>query len=162
WEPKTRTFLLARDPFGVRSLFYHANERRIVWSSILKELLEATCADPEVDDEYIAGLLTRYPEGCQTPYKGFHAVAPGNVVVARDGKLSSNTYWKPNTNDIINYRQSSDYEDRFRHELREAIRCRLRASGPVFSELSGGLDSSSVVCMADQIFADGDATAPCL
>jgi asparagine synthase (glutamine-hydrolysing) len=42
------------------------------------------------------------------------------------------------------------------------VRCRLRTDGPVFSELSGGLDSSSVVCMATQLIKDGSAEAPTL
>ena len=160
WEPRTRTLVLARDPFGVRSLFYHLNEHRIVWSSILRELISATEAKLEVDDEYVAGFLTRYPEPWQTPYKGFYGVPPGETVVVRDGKLTTNAYWKPNPKATIDYRNPSEYERRFRHELRNAVRCRLRANGPVFSELSGGLDSSSVVCIADQVLADGDAAAP--
>lgn len=159
WEPRTRTLALARDAVGGRSLFYDSNQQRIIWSSILKELLDASDTALEVDDEYIAGFLTRYSEPWQTPYKGFHAVPPGAVVLTRDGKLTTTTYWKPNTHTTINYRTSAEYEDHFRQELRDAVRCRLRANGPVFSELSGGLDSSSVVCMGDEIFAEGDAVA---
>ena len=162
WEPRTRTLALSRDAFGVRSLFYHMNAQQIVWSSILKELLAATDATLEVDDEYIAGFLTRYSEPWQTPYKGFGAVPPGAVVIVGEGLLKTATYWKPNTHATLNYRTARESEDHFRHELRDAVRCRLRASGPVFSELSGGLDSSSVVCVGDELVARGDAAATSL
>jgi asparagine synthase (glutamine-hydrolysing) len=162
WEPRTRTLALSRDAFGVRSLFYHMNAQQIVWSSILKELLAATDATLEVDDEYIAGFLTRYSEPWQTPYKCFGAVPPGAVVIVGEGLLKTATYWKPNTHATLNYRTAREYEDHFRHELRDAVRCRLRASGPVFSELSGGLDSSSVVCVGDELVARGDAAATSL
>jgi len=160
WDPYPRTLLLARDPFGVRTLFYHANESRIIWSSILRELLEVAGAELKVDDEYIAGFLTRYPEPWQTPYKGFQAVSPGNVVIIRDGQLKERRYWSPDPQAEIQYRTTGQYEERFRQLLGEAVRCRLRAHGPVFAELSGGLDSSSIVCMADQILERGDAETP--
>lgn len=161
WEPRTQTLALARDPFGVRSLFYYADEDRIIWSSILKELLDVTDVRPEVNAEYIAGFLTRYPEPWQTPYKGFHAVPPGQLVVVRDGKVSTRApYWKPDPDSCVLYRTPEEYEERFRHELRDSVRCRLRSNGPVFAELSGGLDSSSIVCMADQVLREDDVAAP--
>ena len=46
-----------------------------------------------------------------------------------------------------------DYEEHFRSILREAVRRRITSTKPVLAELSGGLDSSSIVCIADSVLA---------
>ena len=59
----------------------------------------------------------------------------------------------------MRYRNPLDYEARLRELWCEAVGARLRVSGTVWSELSGGLDSSSVVCMADTLIKGGRVAA---
>lgn len=160
YDPTTRTLLLARDPFGTRTLYYSAGKEQVIWSSTLEALLVAGDLEPEVDDNYVAGYLALHPEMSGTPYKNITAVIPGHVVVARKGSLHSERFWQPDPKSEIRYRDDADYEEHFRQLFREAVRCRLRSDRPVWAELSGGLDSSSIVCMADRIIDAGDATTP--
>jgi asparagine synthase (glutamine-hydrolysing) len=162
WEPRTRTLLLARDAVGPRTLYYHANDNRIIWSTELGILLDLAGIKLEINDEYIADFLTRLPDPAQTPYKNVHAVPPGNVVTARNGQVRAQRFWGLDPKQEIRYKTDAEYEEHFLHLFREAVRCRLRADGPVWAELSGGLDSSSIVCMADQLIKSGDAQAPAL
>lgn len=159
WDPIERRLFLARDPFGTRPLFYHANEDRILWSSELSTLLDLAGIKLEIDDEYVAGFLTVYIEPERTPYKGIQSVGPGNVVIARNGRLQVQRFWGPDPKREIRYRSDHEYEEHFRELFREAVRCRLRVDGPVWAQLSGGLDSSSVVCIADEILKDSGAQA---
>jgi asparagine synthase (glutamine-hydrolysing) len=156
WEPQTRTLLLARDAFGTRPIYYHTNPQRIVWSSDLASLLDVAPAI-EVDREYVAGYLNSTPDLERTAYKSIHAVRPGFVMLVRDDRIEKREFWRPNAGREIRYGSDSEYEEHFRELFREAVRCRLRSDGPVWAELSGGLDSSSIVCAADQIIAAGDA-----
>jgi asparagine synthase (glutamine-hydrolysing) len=157
WDPRTRTLLLARDAVGPRPLYYHANAERIIWSSELMPLLDFAGIELEVDDEYIAGYLTRGPEPDLTPYKNIYAVHPGHTVIVQNGRLRAQRFWRLDPNHKIRYQTGREYEEHFRHLFREAVRCRLRADGPVCINLSGGFDSSAIVCMADEIFGSGDA-----
>jgi len=159
YDERSNILLLARDPFGTRTLYYSANEERVFWSSTLAALLVAAVIEPQVDDEYVAGYLALHPAMSVTPYRNVSAVEPGHVVVTRNGHLKAQRFWKPESNDEIRYQTDSEYEEHFRQLYREAVRCRLRADGPVWLELSGGLDSSSNVCMADQIMAEGEVPA---
>jgi asparagine synthase (glutamine-hydrolysing) len=79
------------------------------------------------------------------------------VVLVRDGRIQKREFWRPDLDREIRYWSDSEYEDHFRELFREAVRCRLRSDAPVWAELSGGLDSSSIVCLADQISAAGEA-----
>jgi asparagine synthase (glutamine-hydrolysing) len=159
WEPRTRTLLLARDAVGPRPLYYHANAERIIWSSELMPLLDFAGIELEVNDEYIAGYLTRGPEPDLTPYKNIYAVHPGHTVIVQNGRLRAQRFWGLDPNHEIRYRTDGEYEEHFRHLFREAVRCRLRVEGPIWGSLSGGLDSSAIICMADEIIASGEAHA---
>ncbi|HEY6805443.1 MAG TPA: asparagine synthase-related protein [Pyrinomonadaceae bacterium] len=158
WDERTQTLILARDPFGVRSLFYHQNKDRIIWSTILNELIDVVDVELTVDDNYIAGFLTRYPEPWQTPYRNFQAVPPGHTLIVKDGEVRSTPFWKPDPHTQLQYKNSDEYAEQFRELLSQSVRGRLRSSAPVFAELSGGLDSSSIVCVADYVRTSDDAS----
>jgi asparagine synthase (glutamine-hydrolysing) len=159
WEPRTQTLLLARDAVGPRPLYYHANAERIIWSSELMPLLDLAGIEIEVNDEYIAGYLALGPEPDLTPYKNIYAVHPGHTVIVQNGRLQAQRFWGLDPNHEIRYRTDGEYEEHFRHLFCEAVRRRLRVDGPVCINLSGGLDSSAIVCMADEIFRSGAAEA---
>ena len=159
WDPKTRTLLLARDPVGTRLLFYHVDKNRLVWSSRLEPLLQFPDVDLEVNDEYVAGYLSLHPGEGLTPYKKIHAVAPAHLVIVRDGKVSLQRFWGLDPDKEIRYRTDRDYEEHFIHLFAEAVRTRLRVDGPVWADLSGGLDSSSIVCVADEVMKRGSVQA---
>ncbi len=159
WDPTIRTLLLARDPFGARTLYYHLSKEKIIWSSLLRPLLGLARTGLEVDDEYIAGYLTTLTELERTPYRGIQSVPPGSVVMTQDGRQRVQRFWSPDPQHEIRYRSDAEYEEHFRQVFQEAVRCRLRVDGPVWSELSGGLDSSSIVCVADEVLERGEAQA---
>jgi len=162
WEPGANMLLLARDAVGPRTLYYHANDNRVIWSTELGALLDLAGVEMEINDDYIADFLTRLPDPAQTPYKNIHAVPPGNVVTARNGQVQARRFWGLDPKREIRYKTDAEYEEHFLYLFREAVRCRLRTDRPVWAELSGGLDSSSIVCMADQLIKSGDAQAPAL
>jgi len=155
WEPTTRTLLLARDAFGTRPLYYQATSQGIVWSSDLAALLDLSTLPLEVDREYIATYLSSAPHLEQTAYKHIQSVRPGFALIVCDGQLKKQEFWRPDIKRAIHYRSDSEYEEHFRELFRDSVHSRLRAKGPVWAELSGGLDSSSIVCVADEIIQSG-------
>ncbi|HKY27348.1 MAG TPA: asparagine synthase-related protein [Pyrinomonadaceae bacterium] len=159
WDNRSQTLLLARDPVGVRPLYYHATGEMIVWSSELTPLIELPSLRLEVDEDYVAGFLANSLDPGATPYRYVRAVPPGHVAKVTKGALELRRFWKLNPDQKIRYKTDAEYEEHFRYLFREAVRCRLRVNGPAWATLSGGLDSSSIVCMADDILASGDAEA---
>jgi asparagine synthase (glutamine-hydrolysing) len=159
WDPKSQILLLARDPVGTRLLFYHANNERIAWSTRLEPLLSLPNVEIEIDDEYIAGYFTVQTSFSQTPYKDVFAVPPAHLVSARAGQLRVQRFWRLDPGKEIRYATDAEYEEHFTDLFREAVRVRLRVDGPVWADLSGGLDSSSVVCVADSIIDHREADA---
>lgn len=157
WQPSTRTLVLARDAFGTRPLYYQASSQSLVWSSDLASLLDLSTLPIEVDRVYVAGYLNSTPDLERTAYSNIRSVRPGCALIVSDKRIEKREFWRPESGREIRYRTDSEYEEHFRDLFRHAVRCRLRADGPVWAELSGGLDSSSIVCMADQIIESGEA-----
>ena len=159
WDPNSRTLFLGRDPVGARLFFYYIDTNRIIWASRLEALLEIADIELEINDEYVAGYLALHPGESLTPYKNIHPVRPAHLAIVRDGKVVSWRFWGLDPDKEIRYRTDQEYEDHFLDLFSEAVRTRLRADGPVWADLSGGLDSSSVVCVADEIIKGGSVQA---
>jgi asparagine synthase (glutamine-hydrolysing) len=69
-------------------------------------------------------------------------------------------YWDFDPENRIRYRTDGEYEEHFRSIFATAVQRKLRSDRPILAELSGGRDSSSIVCMADEIIARGAAETP--
>jgi asparagine synthase (glutamine-hydrolysing) len=155
WDARERKLILARDCFGVRPLFYRLSEGQITWCSILEPLVSCSKVPLTIDHEYIAGCICSYPQLGTTPFREIKAVIPAHFLeVQEGGKVKTERYWCLNPTTRIHYRSDTDYEEHFRVLFRNSVRRRLRSDRPVLCELSGGLDSSSIVCMTEEIRKD--------
>ena len=162
WDSRSTTLCLARDAIGPRTLYYNMNDRRIIWATELSPLLGLSGTRIEINDEYVAGFLTKLPAPGLTPYRDFHSVAPAHALLVHGSHLRSMQFWKPEPQREIRYRTDSEYEDHFRALFGEAVAFRLRVTGTAWAELSGGMDSSPIVCMANELISRGEVEASSL
>ena len=161
WDPVYRWLVLAKDPIGTRHLYYSMDKNQVTWSTILDPLVLFADRTFAICEEYIAGwFYYQYPGASLTPYIGIHHVPPSSFVLIRAGKQSVTKYWDFDPGKTIRYRSNAEYEEHFRIVFAKAVQRRLRSDRPVLAELSGGMDSSSIVCMADTVIARGSAETP--
>lgn len=160
WNPRERSLLLAKDPIGTRHLYYSSENDQIAWSTVLDPLVLLRARPFAMDEEYIAGWFSFFPAAHLTPYVGIDAVPPSCFVRFERGRRTITKYWDFDPGRKIRYRTDREYEEHFRGAFEEAVRRRLRSDRPVLAELSGGMDSSSIVCMADRILARAGAETP--
>ena len=153
YDPTNQTLTLARDFLGIRHLYYSISSGHISWSTILDPLVIGADISSELDEEYIAGWLAFFPDARLTPFRKMSAVPPGSYVYVSKERRQVSKFWNFDTGKRIRYRIDSEYEEHFRSIFREAVRRRLRSDSPVLAELSGGTDSSSIVCVADDVVA---------
>jgi len=157
WDARTRSLILAKDPIGTRHLYYSLDDDQVTWSTILDPLVLFAGKTFSLCEEYIAGWFSRFPAAHLTPYVGVHSVPPSSAVLIRAGKHRVSKYWDFDPGKRIRYNTDAEYEEHFRAVFREASIPPLRSDSPVLAELSGGMDSSSIVCMADTVIARGTA-----
>jgi asparagine synthase (glutamine-hydrolysing) len=160
WDPRSQTLLLAKDFVGTRHLYYSIQKEQVTWCTLLDPLVLFADRCLTIDEEYIAGWLSFFPATHLTPYIGIHSVPARSVVRLVAGRQTIRTYWDFDPVKRIHYRTDAEYEEHFRAALVESVRHRLRSDTPVLAELSGGMDSSSIVCVADDIVARGPAGIP--
>jgi asparagine synthase (glutamine-hydrolysing) len=154
-----RRMVLASDFAGVRPLYYNLRPEGILWSTRLESLVEATGIS-ELDEKYAAGFFTFGGWPNRTPYKGIHSVPPGQALCVTERETVIEPFWALPIRDSIRYRNQHRYEEQLRALFQEAVAIRLQTDAPVLAELSGGLDSSSVVGMASHLIRSGSVAAP--
>jgi asparagine synthase (glutamine-hydrolysing) len=159
WEPATHSLILASDFAGVRPLYYHASDQRVLWSSYLKPVVLMTDAT-DLDDHFVAGFLTGAGSPNRTPYRGILSVPSGHALRFGAHGVQAYAFWKLPVHNQIRYKDERQYDEQLRALFRESVQARLRTHRPVLSELSGGLDSSSIVCMASNVVANCQAKSP--
>jgi asparagine synthase (glutamine-hydrolysing) len=160
WRPKERELIFGADYMAIRHIFYYLKKDWIWWSTDLAPLVLLSGDTFHIDDDYIAGYFAHDPDAYLTPYREIREVPPGHFVCVRVGSAEIERYWRFSSKSRIRYKTDAEYEEHFRHVFRQSVRRRLRSDSPILAELSGGLDSSSIVCMADDILAKEGARTP--
>jgi asparagine synthase (glutamine-hydrolysing) len=158
WDERRQALFLASDYSGACPLFYYRDAHKLLWSSSLEHLRQAVDAGP-LDESYASALITRGSGRQWTPYRGIRLVPCGAALMANRRRFDEFQFWKPPENALV-LSGDAEYEERFRELFREAVAVRLDSRRPVCAELSGGLDSSSIVCMASRLISAGEVPAP--
>ncbi len=152
WDGDRGTLTALRDPFGVKPLFFSRQGDVVLLSS----RAAALGREGDLDEEWIADFLVGgIGPRDRTVWAGVQAVVPGEVLAWRDGSLSRRRFWSAADFAPAEAVDERAATDTFRGLLEEAVRVRMEGGVPVWSQLSGGLDSSSVVSVAQTLAAAG-------
>lgn len=150
WDASCEKLCLVADPLGRRPLYYHLSPDQLVWSSRPRVLADCLSSATELNLEYLANfILNKKSES--SPYRGTVPVGAGVALIVAADSVETIKYWSPDPPKSITYKSDEEYEDHFRSLFYEAVRCRIQTAGPYFCELSGGLDSSSIVAVAREL-----------
>ena len=150
WDPARQSLFLARDVIGARSLYYSRQGHRVVWSTIIDPVAQSIAGALTLNEAYLAGWFALLPAAHLTPFSEILTVPPGSYVGFTRGRFQTVKYWEFSPG-RVRYGRDADYEDHFRTLFAQSVKRRLRSDAPVLAELSGGMDSSSIVCMSDYL-----------
>ena len=151
WDGAARRLLCARDPLGVRPLYVLERDDLVAFATQLGQLLAICPRTPPLDMEYVADRLALgvdRPNSGRTPYRGLSRLEPGHRLVAENGRVRIERYWEWRAPGERAYRSDEDCVDHFRDTFSAAVESRMSECEHVWSDLSGGLDSSSIATVA--------------
>ncbi len=153
---KKGRLVLARDHFGIKPLYYARTGRRVLFASEIKALLQ----DPELETgpndqviyEYLRYGLHDHRE--ETFFRGILRLEAATWAVIDGSGMTTGRYWTPR----LSQEAGTDPAE-FRRLFRESVRRRLVAEVPVGACLSGGLDSTTILRLMDELVKeDGEET----
>jgi asparagine synthase (glutamine-hydrolysing) len=161
WDQKKQVLWIVRDPFGIKPLYYFQNEMFFAFASEIKPLLThpqvARNPNGDVIEEYLfKGLVDT---GDETFFAGIRRLAPAHHMSIRpDGSVRIERYWSPSVSSKIDGKVSQDEVERTRSLFLDAVEKQLVSDVPVGTCLSGGIDSSSIVCAIKKLRPKGAAS----
>lgn len=155
WSDKNQSLYLARDHAGTRTLYFQEDKGTILWSTHL-ETFFVDGATMRLEEDYAACYLASRPIRDLTPYAGIRAVLPAHYLIARNDKISRSPHWQWMAARSIHYRSDKEYEEHFLSLFKQSVERRTGPGAPILAQLSGGMDSTSIVCMSDHLRREGD------
>ncbi|WP_267873765.1 asparagine synthetase B family protein [Halomonas salipaludis] len=154
WQPKRKRLWLARDPLGVRPLFWYKRHDLFAFATMPKALFAIPGLSKAICEEQLHDYLCMLPmTGPASFFKDVYRVEPGHTVLLEDDRVSTQRYHQFDPDYEIHFDSDQEYVDALRAHLNRAVACRLRASGPVATHLSSGKDSTTVTAFAAQLLA---------
>jgi len=152
-----RQLHLVRDRFGVKPLFYHRGNGRVLFASTAGPIARAIDARPDL--EYVSrGLTLRVYEADdeRSPYVAVRAALPGHaysISLDDDFPVVSRRWYDLTprvqaAHETLSGLDAAEVTLRLRETLQDAVQLRLRADVPVAVSLSGGLDSGTITALA--------------
>ncbi len=148
WDSRNKTLFCSRDRIGIKPFYYTWDGQTFTFASEIKAILSAGAVLPKPSEEGLRHYLTyQFCLGEQTLFEGVKKLPAGHNLVLRGGKQPAiSCYWDirfdVDTNDDETY-----FVDKLNRLLEDSVRLRLRADVPLGAHLSGGLDSTSIVCL---------------
>ena len=160
WDAPRRRIFLARDPLGIRPLYYALDHRRLIAASTLEAVLGALGvlgAPAEVHEPFLRDLLALRFERwiAETPYRGVLRLPPAHCMTVEAERAAVSRYWTFGEAPPPPLRSDDEEVERFREVFLTAVRAQLRGTGPVGLLMSGGLDSSTVAGAAQHLAETG-------
>ena len=164
YDKKRNLIWGSRDITGVKPLYYFANEEFFAFASEQKALLKAPFVEKEINPSAVFDLFAfnQIESEPESFFKGILELPPSHSfsLDLSNNKLDIWRYYKPeinNSNVPFTETQSETYSKEIEKLLLNTIELRLRSDVPVGSCLSGGLDSSSIVCLTDKLLKERNA-----
>ncbi len=157
WDTHEKVLFIARDRMGIKPLYFHRNERELLFSSEIRSLLASG---------KVAGKLSRSGLVDYMKYQTVHApytilqdvymLEPGCIMTVSRNRdkleVKKTNYWKPGQDrQDLSGKNYEEVKQLIRNKFTTAVERRLEADVPFGAFLSGGIDSSAIVGVMSQV-----------
>ncbi|MGE0561844.1 MAG: asparagine synthase (glutamine-hydrolyzing) [Flavobacteriales bacterium] len=155
WDEKEQELFCARDRFGEKPFYYYRDNEKFVFASEMKALFSLKIKkeiNRKKTYEYLLFLTVENPYSHEeTFFNNILQLAPSSsMVLNKKGEIKTQKYWDLSTTTTFTGSEEQAVET-FKNLFRESVQTRLRSDVSVGSSLSGGLDSSSIVCVMNEL-----------
>ena len=152
WDSTQKRLFCARDRVGIKPFYYSSNDSHFVCASEIKAIFSGNFGNPAVNPAGLKDYLTfQFCLGDKTLFKGIRKLEPGHFLTVDFAssriRLNVSRYWDLSY-DIDDVHEEGWFVQHLAGLVEDAVRIHLRSDVPLGAHLSGGLDSTAVVCIA--------------
>ncbi|WP_209122925.1 lasso peptide isopeptide bond-forming cyclase [Alkalihalobacillus sp. BA299] len=153
WDGRRQQLFGARDFSGSRTLYYSQNKQYFNFCTTIQPLLSLPYIKHQLNEQWLAEFLAisgmiDTVDASITPYKGIKQLPPSYSMLVRGGKVTLKRYCLLNLGRKLKLKSNEEYVEAFQDVFQKAVTSRLRTHRQVGAQLSGGLDSGSIVGFA--------------
>jgi len=155
WDKKKEVLFCARDRFGEKPFYYHADGEKFVFASELKALwafgIDRSPSKGKVYDFLLFNTTSDAKKKEETFYEGIYSLPPSHsLILDKRGQLSTKNYWNIDRVRIDDRIELEEAREKFLELLNTSVILRMRSDVPIGCSLSGGLDSSSILSLVNR------------
>lgn len=152
WDEAKQQLFIARDRLGIKPLYYSQSGDNLIFASEVRSLLASGKVKRKINRsalyDYFSYQTVHAPA---TIVENVRMLMPGHYIIAHKGKLNFHQWWKPEVNAAFADLSEQAIRNKTRELLSDAVKIRMVADVPFGAFLSGGIDSSLVVGLMQQV-----------
>ena len=161
WDAARRSIFCARDHQGLRPLLYHWDGTTFIAASDVAAILALLPENPALNHGFLAEFLTgNFYSPEETIWSGIERLGAAHSMTVGPAGLVSRRYWTLPLEVTLTYPRDEDYFAHYRALLEECVRRAARSHRPLACDVSGGLDSTALFCVARDLARQGRFSAP--
>ena len=164
WDKRINSLILARDAFGVKPLYWSHQDGVLAFASTPAALINSGLAKSEPSQQAMFNYIAwgQYDLGDQTFFESIRRIEPATILKAdlsgEEWKISSRRWWNPSLKEIADV-SLEEASENVRRLFLQSVERQMRSDAPLAFALSGGVDSSSIVCAARFLFPNANLMA---
>ena len=150
WDTEEKSLFGARDPFGIKPLFYYQNDNELIFASEVKSIFQGMQLDDSIDETQLQHYLSfQYVPEPNTLFPSIKKVKPGHYFTLDETNgLRFKEYWHPTFHPVK--QSEKGLENHIQEVLRQSVKKHMRSDVPVGCFLSGGIDSTIVATLSKE------------
>ncbi|WP_176584709.1 lasso peptide isopeptide bond-forming cyclase [Priestia megaterium] len=153
WDERKQMLFGARDFSGSRTLYFYRNTNRFAFCTTIEPLLSLPYVEKKLNEQWLAEFLAisgmiDVVDASITPYKNIAQVPPSHSITVIGETIKLKQYCTLTSVKTLKLKSTEEYVEAFQEVFQEAVTSRLRTYRQVGAQLSGGLDSGSIVSFA--------------
>jgi len=149
WDERQKRLFCARDHFGVKPFYYYASENCFAFASEIKALFQLAEVSRDLNEDMIADYLTgNFENKSATFYQKVMRLPPAHYLMVGPRETRRHCYYSLDPERESPSLSNEAFSEGLHEIFTESVRCRMRSAMPLGSKLSGGLDSTSIACVA--------------
>lgn len=152
WDKNKERLFCARDHMGVKPFYYFISDDIFIFSTEIKSIFSISDVSIKLNEIMVADyFLYNFNDKEITFYENILRLPNAHQISISRNRSKIYTFWELDISKEIKFDSNEEYINKFKEIFFEAVKCRLRSSSQVGALLSGGLDSSSIVCTSNEI-----------